>query len=843
MLCRKRPHTGDDCGGSAAGAPVRSWRAFAFPLARRIARASLPAKIVLCLLLAFRAYPLFSQTAAVAERETLASAAAAADSIVTLERLIFVAQREGDLETSARLIRERRASVARVNAALLPVLRAGTPELLDAAADVGPYLLETADRERTLDLLLSYLSVVPAHRRGSGELCLVAGLLLKNLGRHREAARYFERASRAPFGLSSHALCLAVESTVASQDVLRLLELKARLDVCGAPRPLLARARLAAARELAATPYATSASELLDSLTASDFSARERTAFAYSKGLVAENTGNLRTAAGHYLEAFDSNQSSAEAVLAARSYVRLAEQAETGRHRGALLLAAQCLVRSGARAEGERLLEGLFRDGKGFAQAGWELGRLHHRTGKYAEAEKTFRRLRALERTRGEQDRASLWIARCVRDSGRGADAMALFRKIDLRRESSGSAEAAWELGMELEGAGRLRDAAGVYGALRREFPSARIGQEALWRSGFCEYRQGAKDTARATFAQAARVATEGWIRDMALFWELKCRFELGDSIPAGELSALSSGGDSLYGMLLRAMAARGRATPATFRAPWDAGCEGGVSLGRSEAGPATSLSPGSPGDGLAGPFDEGLGATLSPGSLASLVRFGLDGFVREGLRLARREARGDTRALLLVAQSYWRAGLLREALLLSGQLLPEEGRLGASDRHFLRRMLYPVFSPDLLLESSKAQGVSPFLILAVMRRESMFDPEAVSRAGAVGLMQMLPSTAREVASYLGHDAPSANGLKSPEISIRYGTWLLGRLKGRFSDRVEVALAAYNAGEHNAERWLKRPGSADGFVFMESISFRETREYVRGVLGDVHAYAGIYDRR
>jgi soluble lytic murein transglycosylase len=102
-----------------------------------------------------------------------------------------------------------------------------------------------------------------------------------------------------------------------------------------------------------------------------------------------------------------------------------------------------------------------------------------------------------------------------------------------------------------------------------------------------------------------------------------------------------------------------------------------------------------------------------------------------------------------------------------------------------------------------------------------------------------MPATAENIAAYLGEDTEMMD-LRNPELNIRYGVWHLGRLMGKYSDSVVTALAAYNAGEDNAERWLASAGATDGFVYMESVSFRETREYTRKVLADLHAYSQLY---
>lgn len=132
---------------------------------------------------------------------------------------------------------------------------------------------------------------------------------------------------------------------------------------------------------------------------------------------------------------------------------------------------------------------------------------------------------------------------------------------------------------------------------------------------------------------------------------------------------------------------------------------------------------------------------------------------------------------------------------------------------------------------------LDPWLLMALSRRESAFNPHARSHVGASGLMQLMPATASAVAKQIGESQPSKDDLFRPEINLRLGgNYLAGLLKRYDGNRV-LALAAYNAGPHRVDRWLddkKVPFD----VFIESIPFYETREYVQAVL----AYRVILSR-
>lgn len=125
--------------------------------------------------------------------------------------------------------------------------------------------------------------------------------------------------------------------------------------------------------------------------------------------------------------------------------------------------------------------------------------------------------------------------------------------------------------------------------------------------------------------------------------------------------------------------------------------------------------------------------------------------------------------------------------------------------------------------------GMEPWLLMAVARRESAFQPAARSSAGARGLMQLMPATARRTARQLNVPVPTKETLLQPDTSIRLGAAHMAELLERYKGHRLKALAAYNAGAHHLERWL--PEEALPFdVWIESISFHETRNYVQAVL-------------
>ncbi len=150
----------------------------------------------------------------------------------------------------------------------------------------------------------------------------------------------------------------------------------------------------------------------------------------------------------------------------------------------------------------------------------------------------------------------------------------------------------------------------------------------------------------------------------------------------------------------------------------------------------------------------------------------------------------------------------------------------------------FPTPYKQQVMELAQKKELDPSLIYGVMRRESLFDPLARSHVGALGLMQLMPSTARRVARSLGMKRPRQADILHVENNIRFGTHYLKSVMNRFDNNVALAAAAYNAGPRNVRRWLPRDEQMSADLWVETVPFGETRNYVQAVL----AYATVFDK-
>jgi len=161
----------------------------------------------------------------------------------------------------------------------------------------------------------------------------------------------------------------------------------------------------------------------------------------------------------------------------------------------------------------------------------------------------------------------------------------------------------------------------------------------------------------------------------------------------------------------------------------------------------------------------------------------------------------------------------------------------------FQKKYLYPFPYRDIVHQYALQKDLDPFLVAGVIRTESKFNTQARSPKGALGLMQMMPETAKWVAEQM--DFPSdfdTSQLENPEINIRMGTWYLSSLKKEFKGNEVLILAAYNGGRGNVKQWMGRYDWTIAFDDVEKIPFLETREYVNKVLYSKKRYQELYGR-
>jgi peptidoglycan lytic transglycosylase len=370
------------------------------------------------------------------------------------------------------------------------------------------------------------------------------------------------------------------------------------------------------------------------------------------------------------------------------------------------------------------------------------------------------------------------------------------------------SEEALLSLAYHYQKDGRHSLALPYFKRLWLEYPDGRYVERALWRVAFSDYQAGRfAEAAQALETTARRRPESGWTGGF-LYWAARSRQQLNQADPSR----------ALFEETVR----RYKHTYHGLRAAEALGLPLG---GASSTHPAPS-----PGSGS---------TDLTPLDYAR---------IRELLLIERvDEAEAECRLHPESAQAQatgawidWREGRLRPAITALKRAYPQwKGEAGDQLPDALWRILYPIAYRDLLVEKSSREGLDPSLVAALIWQESTFDAGAVSRAGARGLMQVIPPTGRVLARGLGVRYRKGD-LHDPVRSLEFGTRFLRQMIDRFDGRVERAVAAYNAGPGRVVAWTAARPDMPAEEFIEIIPFTETRGYVMGVLAHREQYRRLY---
>jgi soluble lytic murein transglycosylase len=156
-----------------------------------------------------------------------------------------------------------------------------------------------------------------------------------------------------------------------------------------------------------------------------------------------------------------------------------------------------------------------------------------------------------------------------------------------------------------------------------------------------------------------------------------------------------------------------------------------------------------------------------------------------------------------------------------------------------IQELTLPLRHEDIIRQQARDKNLDPALLAAMIYQESKFQ-DRTSSAGAKGLMQILPTTAQFIAHKSGGTAFELRDLGTPQINISYGSWYLRYLIDRYDGNETLAVAAYNAGEHNVDIWVKRAGGDNSFDPKSDIPFPETRGYVASVMHHRKLYREKY---
>jgi len=439
---------------------------------------------------------------------------------------------------------------------------------------------------------------------------------------------------------------------------------------------------------------------------------------------------------------------------------------------------------------------------------------------------------RALAATRGKAAAADYLQKHCASAASVSANALCLYQTATYRWNDNQDAEAsklfermialhsgipeegeaAYAIARIADASGRRTEAIEAYERAAKKTSGA-TRADCLWREGWVAYRAREwKDAERLFAGMVARTTpgSEDDGRGGALYWQARSLERLGQQDEATRTyrQVLSEFPVGYYSLMAE------------------------TRLGRAQPLATRPISPPAGGDSRQAQLPAPASRALERAEL--LNEAGLGSLAARDLASRLSSFDEATRRNLL--PSLQRVGAYDAAFRIAADL-QKNGRLS---REEARPYLYPMAHVKLVVREAEQARIDPLLVYALMRQESAFSAHAVSPANALGLMQLLQTTADRIAQASGAAPPAREDLFEPDVNIRYGVRYLAELSRLFSGNTSLMLAAYNAGENAAQRWQSLASKYDEDEMIEQITYRETRAYVKSVLRNLRTYRALY---
>lgn len=404
--------------------------------------------------------------------------------------------------------------------------------------------------------------------------------------------------------------------------------------------------------------------------------------------------------------------------------------------------------------------------------------------------------------------------ARLLLRAGQRQQALTILTALDKTPTEGEAAEAALLRARTLDEMDRHADAQAAYRAVAAKYPNREVAGSALWRLGWLAYLRNDVRGAEQAWLKGADVPGGRAYRQATLYWAGRAKEQTAGKEPAARLYSrvLREAPRSYYGLLAAHRTAAASSEPG----------------GRE---PAIRL-PADPQDAIAN----------DPGFARAdlLRRIGLVEFALRELEEVVLASVGDPVRLYGFSSAYVRDERYDLALrILRRHFVPLATTGHPTIPRAFWEMLYPFAWRGEVTEAAGRAGLDPFLVAAVVREESSYSPKAVSRAGARGLMQLMPGTAQPMAELRGWPFRDGELLDEPALNIQLGSAFLAGLLQEFGDP-RLAVAAYNAGPRRVREWWKARRTNDIEAFVEQIPFDETRQYVKRVMLSWEEYRRIY---
>ncbi len=446
-----------------------------------------------------------------------------------------------------------------------------------------------------------------------------------------------------------------------------------------------------------------------------------------------------------------------------------------------------------------------------YEQGLFQLGMAHVRLKQYPQAAHVFRRL--LEHPSEYTGKAAVWLAKVYLRRGQGRRLLKFRDSTPPGLSADERARIQWLSGVWAEGERAIRQAVLAYEDAYRTADLSEIKRDALWRLGWLHYQQGAWKDAVAAFDSLAGTGSGHDWQNRARYWKARAleRMDRVDEAQTVYEQVAAEWSMTYYGQLSESRLRRPRS---------------------AERQPREHLT----NPVMNGPASPAFRANVHFQKAMELSTLGLRREAREELLVVKEHYHDQPKTLYALARHMLELGDFEAPIVIAKQYFrePLERRWVSFDSP-LWRMAYPMgYMPQI--RRYAASHVDPLLVAGIIREESLYNPKALSSVGAAGLMQLMPRTANRVARRLGLVPVDREDLLQGEMNVRLGVAYVGQLSRDYQGNLIRAVAAYNAGPAAVKRWIAKFGDRDPDEFVELISYRETRRYVKRVLTSYRIY-------
>jgi soluble lytic murein transglycosylase len=450
-----------------------------------------------------------------------------------------------------------------------------------------------------------------------------------------------------------------------------------------------------------------------------------------------------------------------------------------------------------------------------YEQRLFRLGMAHVRLKQYPQAAHVFRRL--LENPSDYTGQAAVWLAKVYLRRDQGRRLLKFRDSVPPGLSVDEQARIQWLSGVWAEGERAIQQAVRAYEEAYCTADRSGIRRDALWRLGWLHYQQGGWEDAVEAFDSLAGTGSGHHWQNRAHYWKARVLERMGRVDEA----------QTVYGQVAVEwpMTYYGQLSESRLRHPRPAERQSR----ENRTNPVMN-----------GPASSAFRINAHFQKATELSKLGLRHEALEELLVVKEQYHDQPQTLYALARHMLELGDFEAPIVIAKRYFREPlARRGIALDSPLWRMAYPTgYIPTIRRYADP--HVDPFLVAGIIREESLYNPKALSSIGAMGLMQLMPQTANRIARRLGLALVDRNDLLQGNVNVRLGVAYVGQLLRAYQGNLVRAVAAYNAGPAAVKRWIAKFGNRDPDEFVELISYRETRRYVKRVLTSYRIYQTLH---